>query len=199
MLAFEKKVAAKDENSSGYANDADTDLESEDSDSDTEEVESPYNLSGLLTASRAVPEATKAQAEIAELRSHIATLEETNDKLRKSNNCLRKRQRDYFEGNDDDSNKRPSSKIAAAVLDALDGVSYRFRRHKMARVGKRFVEAVWNYNGAAGNKGTSNKSRLVPVARWLQRRLVFLCGYTTEAEIDDYVKENPITNTRTQK
>jgi hypothetical protein len=86
MLAFEKKVAAKDENSSGYANDGDTDLESEDSDSDlesedsdsdTEEVESPYNLSGLLTASRAVPEATKAQAEIAELRSHIATLEET--------------------------------------------------------------------------------------------------------------------------
>jgi hypothetical protein len=62
--------------SSGYASDADSDLESEDSDSDlesedsdsdTEEVESPYNLSGLLTASRAVPEATKAQAEIAEL------------------------------------------------------------------------------------------------------------------------------------
>ncbi len=158
MLAFEKKVAAEDEKSSGYASDADSDLESEDSDSDlesedsdsdTEEVESPYNLSGLLTASRAVPEATKAQAEIAELRSHIATLEETNDKLRKSNKYLRKRQRDYFEGNDDDSNKRPSSKIAAAVLDALDGVSYRFRRHKMARVGKRFVEAVWNYNGGA--------------------------------------------------
>ena len=49
-----------------------------------------------------------------------------------------------------------------------------------------------------GVRGNSKKSRLIPIARWLQRRLVFLCG-VSEASIRLYVEENPMpTNFRTQ-
>ena len=34
--------------------------------------------------------------------------------------------------------------------------------------------------GGAGNQGQAEKNRIKPVARWLQRRLIFACGYTYE-------------------
>jgi hypothetical protein len=34
--------------------------------------------------------------------------------------------------------------------------------------------------GAMGNTPDAKKSRLIPIGRWLQRRLIFLCGYTDE-------------------
>lgn len=63
---------------------------------------------------------------------------------------------------------------------------------------KTFFFRRTNHGGAAGNKGTSKKSRLVPIARWLQRRMMFLCGYT-ENDIDAFMTANPITNPRTQR
>jgi hypothetical protein len=63
---------------------------------------------------------------------------------------------------------------------------------------KTFFYRRTNHGGAAGNKGTSKKSRLVPIAHWLQRRMMFLCGYT-EDDIDAYIKQNPITGYRTQR
>jgi hypothetical protein len=35
-------------------------------------------------------------------------------------------------------------------------------------------------------RGGSKKSRLIPIARWLQRRLLFLCG-ATESSVCEYV------------
>jgi hypothetical protein len=47
-------------------------------------------------------------------------------------------------------------------------------------------------HGGAVNRGAGLKSRLLPVGRWLQRRLVFMCGYDEQAirdladlEVDD--------------
>jgi hypothetical protein len=40
-------------------------------------------------------------------------------------------------------------------------------------------------------RGVSKKSRLIPIARWLQRRLVFLCR-TNESDIRRYVTDNPM-------
>ena len=34
--------------------------------------------------------------------------------------------------------------------------------------------------GGSINKGTGRQTRLEPMARWLQRRMLFLCGYTWE-------------------
>lgn len=62
---------------------------------------------------------------------------------------------------------------------------------------KTFFYRGTNHGGSAGNKGTSQKSRLVPIARWLQCRLIFLCRFT-EDKISEYIKENPITDRRTQ-
>jgi hypothetical protein len=62
---------------------------------------------------------------------------------------------------------------------------------------KTFFYHRTNHGGSAGNKGTSQKSRLVPITRWLQRCLIFLCRFT-EDEISEYIKENPITDRRTQ-
>jgi hypothetical protein len=42
-----------------------------------------------------------------------------------------------------------------------------------------------------GVRGDSVKSRLVPIARWLQRRLLFLCR-VSEEDIDQYVLQNPM-------
>jgi hypothetical protein len=44
-----------------------------------------------------------------------------------------------------------------------------------------------------GVRGNSKKSRLIPIARWLQRWLIFLCRFSEEA-ISRYAKENPIPN-----
>jgi hypothetical protein len=62
---------------------------------------------------------------------------------------------------------------------------------------KTFFYRRTNHGGSTGNKGTSQKSGLVPIARWLQRRLIFLCRFT-EDEISKYIRENPITDRRTQ-
>jgi hypothetical protein len=42
-----------------------------------------------------------------------------------------------------------------------------------------------------GVRGNSKKSRLIPIARWLQRRLIFLCRFSEEA-IRQYAEENPM-------
>ena len=42
-----------------------------------------------------------------------------------------------------------------------------------------------------GVRGNSKKSRLIPIARWLQRRLVFLCRID-EVSIRQYAKEQPM-------
>jgi len=41
-------------------------------------------------------------------------------------------------------------------------------------------------NHGGGVRGGSKKSRLIPIARWLQRRLLFLCG-ATESSVCEYV------------
>ena len=46
-------------------------------------------------------------------------------------------------------------------------------------------------NHGGGVRGNSKKSRLIPIARWLQRRLMFLCR-TTEASICQYAEMNPL-------
>ena len=42
-----------------------------------------------------------------------------------------------------------------------------------------------------GVRGVSKKSRLIHIARWLQRRLIFLCRIT-EGSIREYVQTNPM-------
>ena len=42
-----------------------------------------------------------------------------------------------------------------------------------------------------GVRGDSQKSRLIPIARWLQRRLIFLCRHTEES-IRQYAIDHPI-------
>jgi hypothetical protein len=44
-------------------------------------------------------------------------------------------------------------------------------------------------NHGGGVRGGSKKSRLIPIARWLQRRLVFLYG-ATESSICEYLVMN---------
>jgi hypothetical protein len=46
-------------------------------------------------------------------------------------------------------------------------------------------------NHGGGVRGNSKKSRLIPIARWLQRRLIFLCG-ATEISIREYLVTNPM-------
>ena len=46
-------------------------------------------------------------------------------------------------------------------------------------------------NHGGGVRGNSKKSRLIPIARWLQRRLIFLCRFSEEA-IRRYAEDNPI-------
>jgi hypothetical protein len=49
-----------------------------------------------------------------------------------------------------------------------------------------------------GVKGVSKKSRLIPIARWLQRRLIFLCRID-EVDVRQYAIEHPVPqNYRTQ-
>jgi hypothetical protein len=45
---------------------------------------------------------------------------------------------------------------------------------------KTFYFRRTNHGGSAGNKGVSNKSKLIPIACWLQRWLMFLCWFTEE-------------------
>jgi hypothetical protein len=40
-------------------------------------------------------------------------------------------------------------------------------------------------------RGNSKKSRLIPIAQWVQRRRIFLCRFTEEA-IRQYAEENPM-------
>jgi hypothetical protein len=42
-----------------------------------------------------------------------------------------------------------------------------------------------------GVRGNSKKSRLIPIARWVQRRLIFLCHFSEEA-IREYEEDNPM-------
>jgi len=44
--------------------------------------------------------------------------------------------------------------------------------------------------GGATNQGRGRKSRLLPIGRWLQRRIIWLCGYTEEC-VDEFIVENP--------
>jgi hypothetical protein len=44
--------------------------------------------------------------------------------------------------------------------------------------------------GGSSNAGHGRKSRLLPIGRWLQRRVIWLCGYDGE-HIDSWIKENP--------
>lgn len=44
--------------------------------------------------------------------------------------------------------------------------------------------------GGSSNGGLGRKSRLLPIGRWLQRRVIWLCGYDGDY-IDNWVKENP--------
>jgi hypothetical protein len=46
-------------------------------------------------------------------------------------------------------------------------------------------------NHGGGVRGDSKKSRLIPIARWLQRRLMFLCC-TTETSIRQYAEIHPL-------
>ena len=43
--------------------------------------------------------------------------------------------------------------------------------------------------GGAGNKGTGDKSRLIPIARWLQRRMVWMSRVTVEDMIAFHKEE----------
>ena len=64
---------------------------------------------------------------------------------------------------------------------------YRFSQQSweaMNSLVKTFFFRRTNHGG--GVRGASKKSRLIPIARWLQRRLVFLCG-VTESSIQEYV------------
>jgi hypothetical protein len=45
-------------------------------------------------------------------------------------------------------------------------------------------------HGGRSNAGRGRKSRLLPIGRWLQRRVVWLCGYE-EAFIESWIAENP--------
>jgi hypothetical protein len=44
--------------------------------------------------------------------------------------------------------------------------------------------------GGATNRGRGRKSRLLPIGRWLQRRIVWLCGHS-EAVVDAFIANNP--------
>ena len=46
-------------------------------------------------------------------------------------------------------------------------------------------------NHGGGVRGYSKKSKLIPIARWLQRRLIFLCR-ATEESIRQYSETNPM-------
>jgi hypothetical protein len=45
-------------------------------------------------------------------------------------------------------------------------------------------------HGGASNAGRGRKSRLLPIGRWLQRRVVWLCGYD-ENYIESWIADNP--------
>jgi hypothetical protein len=45
-------------------------------------------------------------------------------------------------------------------------------------------------HGGSSNGGRGRKSRLLPIGRWLQRRVVWLCGYQ-EDFIESWIAENP--------
>jgi hypothetical protein len=42
-----------------------------------------------------------------------------------------------------------------------------------------------------GVRGRSKKSRLIPIARWLQRRMIFLCRFS-EQDIRQYADKTPM-------
>jgi hypothetical protein len=44
--------------------------------------------------------------------------------------------------------------------------------------------------GGRSNAGRGRKTRLLPIGRWLQRRVVWLCGYD-QAYIESWIEENP--------
>ena len=45
-------------------------------------------------------------------------------------------------------------------------------------------------HGGATGQGKGRKSKLLPIARWLQRRIIWLCGWD-EASIKDWIQKNP--------
>eukprot|EP00978_Attheya_sp_CCMP212_P002202 scaffold4490_cov46-Attheya_sp.AAC.7 len=45
--------------------------------------------------------------------------------------------------------------------------------------------------GGAANGGKEPKSKLIPMAKWLQRRIIWMCGYEWE-EISSYVPPIPV-------
>jgi hypothetical protein len=54
---------------------------------------------------------------------------------------------------------------------------------------KTFFFRTTNHGG--GVRGASKKSRLIPIARWLQRRVVFLCR-KDEHMIARYIADHPM-------
>ena len=44
--------------------------------------------------------------------------------------------------------------------------------------------------GGTSNAGKGRKSRLLPIGRWLQRRVIWLCGYDGEY-IESWINDNP--------
>ena len=42
---------------------------------------------------------------------------------------------------------------------------------------------------AGGGRGDTMKTRLRPIARWMQRRMMWMCGYSSN-EMKDFVVEN---------
>jgi hypothetical protein len=48
--------------------------------------------------------------------------------------------------------------------------------------------------GGAANQGKGRKSKLLPIARWLQRRTIWLAGYT-EDSIQSFLEDNNLTDT----
>jgi hypothetical protein len=54
------------------------------------------------------------------------------------------------------------------------------------------MKTVWfrrTGRGGAGNHGTGKKSRVLPIARWLSRRIIWMCGYTMEEIEERYYEE----------
>jgi hypothetical protein len=51
--------------------------------------------------------------------------------------------------------------------------------------------SFWQTSHGGGVRGVSKKSRLIPIALWLQRRLMFLC-HITEGSNREYVQTNPM-------
>lgn len=53
---------------------------------------------------------------------------------------------------------------------------------------KTFYFRRTSHGGAAGNKGTSVKSKIIPIARWISRRIMWMCGFTFD-DMKAHVKQ----------